>query len=51
VVGIGRPVTRHAYLRIDYRKERRDSNIDAFDTRSEALIIQLGFGVFGAGRP
>lgn len=51
VVGIGRPITRHAYLRIDYRKERRDSNLDAFDTRSEALIIQLGFGLFGTGRP
>lgn len=47
-VGLGRPVTRHAFLRADYRRERRDSNIDGFDSRSNALTVQLGVGLFAA---
>jgi putative beta-barrel porin BBP2 len=45
-LGLGRPVTRYALVRADYRRERRDSNIDAFDSRSNALTVQLGVGVF-----
>lgn len=45
-VGLGRPFTRWAYVRTDYRKERRDSNLDAFDSRSRAFTVQLGIGVF-----
>lgn len=45
-LGLGRPVTRHGFVRADYRRERRDSNIDAFDSRSNMLTAQLGVGVF-----
>ena len=45
-LGLGRPVTRHAFIRADYRRERRDSNIDAFDSRSNVLIVELGVGLF-----
>jgi hypothetical protein len=45
-VGLGRPFTRWAYVRADYRKERRDSNVDAFDSRSRAFTVQMGLGVF-----
>jgi hypothetical protein len=45
-LGLARPVTRHAFLRADYRRERRDSNIDAFDSHSNALIVELAVGLF-----
>jgi putative beta-barrel porin BBP2 len=47
-LGLGRPVTRHAFVRADYRGDRRDSNIDAFDTHSNVLTVQLGVGLFAA---
>jgi hypothetical protein len=47
-LGLGRPVTRHAFVRADYRRDRRDSNIDAFDSRSNVLTVQLGVGLFAA---
>lgn len=47
-IGLGRPVSRWAFLRADYRRERRDSNLDAFDNTTRALIVQLGIGLFGA---
>ena len=47
-LGLGRPLTRHAFVRADYRRERRDSNIDAFDTHSNVLTAQLGVGLFAA---
>jgi hypothetical protein len=45
-LGLGRPFTRWAYVRADYRKERRDSNVDAFDSRSRAFTVQVGIGAF-----
>jgi putative beta-barrel porin BBP2 len=45
-LGLGRPVTRHLFVRGDYRRERRDSNIDTFDSRSNALTMELGVGLF-----
>jgi len=44
-IGLGRPFTRRAFLRADYRKERRNSNVNAFDSRSHAFTIQLGIGL------
>ena len=50
-VGVGRAVTRRAYVRADYRREQRSSNVDAFDITTDALVVQLGIGFFGgAGR-
>jgi hypothetical protein len=47
-VGLGRPVTRHAYVRADYRRERRNSNVDELDITTDALVVQLGVGFFRA---
>ena len=41
-VGLGRSVTRRAFLRADYVRDRRDSNLDAFDRTSSSFVIQLG---------
>lgn len=46
-VGLGRPLTRHAWIRADYRWDRRNSNIDRFDVKTDALIFQLGLGYSG----
>jgi hypothetical protein len=43
-------VTRHAFLRADYRRDRRDSNIDIFDSHSNALTMQLSVGMFPGTR-
>jgi hypothetical protein len=48
-VGVGRAVTRRAYIRADYRREQRRSNVDALDITTDALIVQLGIGFFGSG--
>ena len=50
-LGLGRPATRHAFVRADYRRDRRDSNIDAFDSRSSALTVQVGIGLFSGPPP
>jgi putative beta-barrel porin BBP2 len=47
-LGLGRPLTRYAFVRADYRRDRRDSNIDAFDSHSNVLTAQLGVGLFAA---
>jgi hypothetical protein len=41
-LGLGRAFGRHAHLRVDYRAERRESNLDAFDSRARGLVIQVG---------
>jgi hypothetical protein len=46
--GLGRPVTRWGYLRADYRSDRRDSNLDAFDIRTKTITVQFGVGFFGS---
>jgi hypothetical protein len=46
-VGLGRSFGRWAYLRADYRRERRDSNVDALSNDTESLVVQLGVGFFG----
>jgi hypothetical protein len=50
-VGVGRPITSWSYVRVDYRRERRDSNLDELDSRSRVLSFQLGLGVFPAASP
>lgn len=46
-VGLGRPLTRWGFLRADYRRDRRDSNLDEFDTTTWTFIVQLGIGWLG----
>jgi hypothetical protein len=45
--GIARSLTRWAYVRADYREDRRDSNLDVFDLRTHAFYARLGLGFFG----
>jgi len=47
LVGVGRSITRWAFVRADYRRDRRDSNIDFFDQHTHAFYAQLGLGFFG----
>lgn len=46
-LGLGRPLTRWSFVRADYRRDRRDSNLDEFDTRTWTLIVQMGLGWLG----
>ncbi|HEY2946148.1 MAG TPA: outer membrane beta-barrel protein [Vicinamibacteria bacterium] len=50
LAGLGRSITRWAFVRADYRHDRRDSNLDFFDQRTHALYVQLGLGFFGSAR-
>jgi hypothetical protein len=50
-VGVGRPFTRWAFLRVDYRHERRRSNLAAFRVTSHALVLQVGIGYVGNAQP
>ena len=46
--GIGRALTRWAFLRADYRRERRNSNLPAFQTHAHLFMVQLGIGFLGS---
>ena len=48
-LGLARPVTRHAYVRADYRRDRRNSNLDVFDSHTNVLTVELAVGVFASG--
>ena len=47
-LGIGRNLGWRAWVRADYRWERRDSNLPDFDLTTDGFVIQLGFGLFGS---
>lgn len=47
-LGLGRPLTRHAYVRADYHRERRNSNVNELDVTTDSLVVQVGFGLFRA---
>ncbi|HET9317514.1 MAG TPA: outer membrane beta-barrel protein [Vicinamibacteria bacterium] len=47
-IGLSRPLTRFAWVRADYRRERRDSNLDLFDATTYAFIVQAGVGFLGS---
>ena len=46
--GLGRELTRWAFLRADYIDERRDSNVNRFDSHNHTLVVQFGVGFFGS---
>lgn len=48
-IGLGRTLTRRAYVRADYRRERRDSNVHDFDITTQGFVVQIGLGFFGGG--
>jgi hypothetical protein len=41
-IGLGRSFGTRAHLRVDYRSERRESNLDAFDSSARGFVFQLG---------
>ncbi len=47
-VGLSRTLTRFAWVRADYRRERRDSNLDLFDATTYAFAVQVGVGFLGS---
>jgi hypothetical protein len=52
LVGLGRSITRWAYVRVDYRRDRRDSNLKFFSQSTHAFFAELGLGFFAeASRP
>jgi hypothetical protein len=50
--GLSRTLGEKANLRVDYRRERRSSNLAGYDITTSALLVQLGLGWLssGAGR-
>jgi hypothetical protein len=46
--GVGRALTRWSFVRADYRRDRRHSNLPAFHTDGHVLIVQIGLGYLGA---
>ena len=47
-LGIGRNLGWRAFVRADYRRERRDSNLPDFDITTDGFVIQVGLGLFGS---
>lgn len=50
-VGVGRRLAARSWLRVDYRRERRDSNLPGFDVTTDGFSVQLGVSATGAARP
>lgn len=48
-VGLGRQVGWRAWVRADYRREHRNSNLPGFDVTTEGFVVQLGLGLSGPG--
>jgi hypothetical protein len=48
-LGIGRNIGWRAWLRADYRREVRESNVLGFDVNTDGFMIQFGLGLFGPG--
>jgi hypothetical protein len=47
-VGLARSLSSRAWVRADYRRERRNSDLDIFDVTTEAITVQVGIGFLGA---
>jgi hypothetical protein len=45
--GLGRPFNTWAFVRADYRWERRDSNVPGFNITTHAITATVGVGFFG----
>ncbi len=48
-LGLGRQIGWRVWVRADYRRERRDSNLPGLDVTTEGFVVQLGVGLFGPG--
>ena len=49
--GLGRQFGARGWLRVDYRRERRDSNLPGFDVTTDGFSFQAGISVTGTARP
>jgi hypothetical protein len=49
-VGLGRPLTRWCFVRVDYRQDHRDSNLDEFEYTAHGFVAQVGLGWLGGPR-
>ena len=47
-LGLSRPVGTFGFLRADYRRDRRRSNLPGFDVTTDGFIVQMGVGLFGS---
>ncbi len=48
-LGLGRQLGWRSWVRADYRRERRDSNLPGLDVTTDGFVVQLGMGLFGPG--
>jgi hypothetical protein len=48
-VGVGRQIGWRAWVRADYRRERRSSNLPGYDVTTSGFVVQMGVGLFGPG--
>jgi hypothetical protein len=48
-VGLGRNIGSRSYLRADYRRDRRRSNVPGFDVTTDGFIVQFGIGFAPTG--
>jgi hypothetical protein len=46
LAGLARTLSRWAFVRADYRHDRRNSNLDSFDQSTHAFYLELGVGFF-----
>lgn len=49
--GLGRQLGARSWLRFDYRRERRESNLPGFDVTTDGFSVQLGISATGATQP
>ena len=48
--GLGRQLGSRSWLRFDYRRERRDSNVPGFDVTTDGFSVELGISATGNPR-
>ncbi|HEY6547363.1 MAG TPA: hypothetical protein VI589_05635, partial [Vicinamibacteria bacterium] len=46
-LGLSRPVGTFAFVRADYRRDRRRSNLPGFSLTTDGFLLQMGVGLFG----
>jgi hypothetical protein len=48
--GLRRPIAHRLWASAFYRRERRRSNLAAFDTTSDGFLVEINWGLFGPRR-
>jgi hypothetical protein len=48
-IGLGRQLGSRTWVRADYRREKRNSNLPGYDVTTDGFIVQLGVGLAGPG--